>query len=135
MSLSVETYRHKDQRVWQLFFRFFREGNYPITFLNEGHYLQSNLKSTVKRPSSIQKMKCPGTFEKLIFPHGIPLVNTSIATNNLSCFRTCATGTMIEYNVQKKTKAYGCACICRRSATVFGHGLLLSHFQSHEKLI
>lgn len=51
-------------------------------------------------------MTSPSTFEVLIFRHVTSLVNTRIGFNWLCFSNTYAAGTLMVYNVQKKTKAW-----------------------------
>lgn len=98
-SLSVKTYGHKDQRIWQLFFRLFRKRHYPVTFLNSGQYLPSIQESTARRRSSIWTITIPSRFNALVFLHGISPISTSIFTKQLSFSPMYVTGRLIGYTV------------------------------------
>lgn len=100
-SLSVETYRHKEQEVQHFLVRLIRKRSYLVMFLNADQYFYTVLKKTARRPSNIWTMNNPSAFESLIFLHCVSLILIRMCTQRLDRSSTFVMRTMLGYTVQK----------------------------------
>lgn len=93
--------------VRHLFFIVSREEHCRVKFFNGGRYLQSILKSTMRRLRSLRTITSPSTFEVVVFLlgiSGISLVNTSIVIKKSFCFCVYIKQIIDECTEQKLTK-------------------------------
>lgn len=73
VSSVVHTYGLRDFRLWELFFHFFREGNFPVTLLSGVQVLKLVLDNNQAKANIRCEMSVPIVFEAQVYFHAMAM--------------------------------------------------------------
>lgn len=129
--LSVELHADRGIWVWQLLFRFSREGQRQVALKKCCQSWQSISKYTTKKQCSPWTTTSSSTYKALSYQYGIKLAITRIIIKKLSRLRSNTTVTLVCVYRTKYYNGMEWACTGCRIATVLQDRFTLPHVQSH----